>query len=167
MLASHHRLMFEEMRTVDETKVPNDSCCSASSCCGPALIPLADLQGSPDFARLEAVQQAKLEEQLADGSCVAWIGEYQNKPVASGAVSFVKTTPVPEDLSYTVGFLHSVYTDEPMRSRGIASSIVDRLLDHCRQNGLKRVLLNASEAGRSIYRSKGFKTQDEAMILWL
>lgn len=167
MLARHHRLMFEEMRAVDGDNTPKDNCCSGPDCCVSFPSFMERTIPAPDFKQLEAVQRSKLEQQLTDGSCVAWIVEYQGEPVASGAVSVIKTVPVPEDLSFEVGFLHSVYTMKTMRGRGIASTILDHLLDYCRENGLKRVQLSASEAGRAIYRSKGFRQMDEAMIFWL
>lgn len=167
LLARHHRLMFEEMRALSGDTIPKDSCCSTPDCCLSFPSRIGSEKPSPSFEQLETGQRSKLEQQLADGSCVAWIGEYQGKPVASGAVSVLKTTPVPEDPSFTVGFLHSMYTEQSLRGRGIASSIIDRLLDHCRESGLRRVLLNASEAGRPIYQSKEFKGVNEAMILWL
>jgi len=167
LLAGHHRLMFEEMRAVESDNGPKDSCCSGPDC----FVSFPSLMESstpvPDFKQLEAVQRSKLEQQLTDGSCAAWIGEHRGEPVASGAVSVIKTVPVPEDLSFEVGFLHSVYTIKAMRGRGIASAILDRLLDYCRKNGLKRVQLSASEAGRAIYGNKGFKKMEEAMVVWL
>lgn len=168
LLARHHRLMFEEMRALSGVTIPKDSCCSAPDCC--VNVPLSrkgNQNTALDFEQLETAQRAKLDEQLPDGSCVAWIAEFRGNPVASGAVSILKTAPVPEDPLFTVGFLHSMYTEQSLRGRGIASSIIDRLLDHCRKKGLKRVLLNASEAGRTIYRGKGFKEMNEAMRLWL
>ncbi len=143
-LASYHRLMFEEMYTLGESS---------------GDLPL-------DFEALEQAQRAKLEQQLIDGSCMAWVAEYQNQLVAGGAVSILNTVPVPEDPSCRVAFLHSIYTIKKMRGRGIASAVIDRLLDHCRNHGLRRIQLNASEAGRSVYQKKGFKPLEQAMILW-
>lgn len=167
LLARHHRLMFEEMRAVEGDNGPKDSCCSGPDC----FVSFPSLMESstpvPDFKQLEAVQRSKLEQQLTDGTCVAWIGECRDEPIASGAVSVIKTVPVPEDLSFEVGFLHSVYTIESMRGRGVASTILDHLLDYCRKNGLKRVQLSASEVGRAIYGNKGFRKMDEAMVVWL
>ena len=167
LLAGHHRLMFEEMRAVDGDNGPKDSCCSGPDCCVSFPSFMESPTPPPDFEQLEAVQRSKLEQQLADGTCVAWIGEYQGEPIASGAVSVIKTVPVPEDLSFEVGFLHSVYTIKSMRGQGIASTILDHLLAYCRENGLKRVQLSASEAGRAIYGNKGFRKMDEAMVRWL
>ncbi|HIP82390.1 MAG TPA: GNAT family N-acetyltransferase, partial [Desulfocapsa sulfexigens] len=167
LLASHHRMMFEEMRAVEGDNGPKDSCCSGPDCFVSFPSPMESSTPAPDFKQLEAVQRSKLEQQLTDGSCVAWICEWKGEPVGSGAVSIIKTVPVPEDLSFEVGFLHSVYTIKSMRGRGVASTILDHLLDHCLKKGLHRVQLSASEAGREIYRNKGFRRMDEAMIFWL
>lgn len=167
LLASHHRLMFEEMRAAGEENGPKDSCCSGPDCCVTLPSFMENSTPAPVFKQLEAAQKVKLEQQLPDGSCVAWIAEYQGEPVASGAVSILQTTPVPEDLSFEVGFVHSIYTVPSMRGRGIASGILDHLLTHCRQKGLHRVQLNASKEGSGIYRNKGFCRLDNAMIVWL
>ena len=167
LLARQHRLMFEEMRTVDDENKPKDSCCSGPDRCLSFPSFMESPNPAPDFKQLEAVQRSKLEQQLLDGSCVAWIAEYKGELVASGAVSIIKTVPVPEDLSIEVAFLHSVYTIPALRGQGIASTILDHLLDYCREKGLKRVQLSASEAGRMIYRHKGFRPLNEAMLLWL
>lgn len=161
LLARHHRLMFEEMRMVEERKTLPTRCCSRT------LSDVTSTKPPVDFEALERAQMAKLEQQFADGSCVAWIAEQQEEMVASGGISIIKTVAIPEDRNFEVAFLHSMYTIQAMRGRGIASTIIDRLLDHCRQQGLRRILLNASEAGRDIYRKKGFKSLEQAMILWL
>jgi len=144
-LARYHRLMFEEMHALGESS---------------EHLPV-------DFETLEQAQRTKLENQIGDGTCMAWVAEYQDQLVAGGAVSILNTVPVPEDPSCRVAFLHSVYTVKEMRGRGIASAIVDLLLNYCRDQGLHRIQLNASETGRSVYQKKGFKTLKPAMILWL
>ena len=165
LLAGHHRQMFEEMRSLP----------TRENCCGPANnlsgFPLVSGQSpatpTPDYNKLEAIMREKLTRQMADGSCIAWLAESQNRPVASGGISIISTVPVPEDPTLTIAFLHSVFTEKPLRGQGIASTILDKLLNHCRKKGIKRVQLNASEAGRSVYLKKGFQPLDNVMICWL
>ncbi|RUM35455.1 MAG: hypothetical protein DSY50_04685 [Desulfobulbus sp.] len=168
LLAGHHRMMFEEMRALNDTIAPADSCCCpGQSITGSAHSPAQSLSAPvPDFDKLEASMRKKLSLQMADGSCIAWIAE-SDRPVASGGVSMISTVPVPEDPTLEIAFLHSVFTEKKMRNQGIASAILDRLLDHCRQKGIKRVQLNASEAGRRVYRKKGFQALDGVMLCWL
>jgi GNAT superfamily N-acetyltransferase len=169
LLARHHRMMFEEMRSLDANNLPRDSCC------GPVqnniAFPLAMAQTAappaPDFDRLEATMAEKLTLQMKDGSCIAWIAFNDNTPVASGGVSIISTVPVPEDPSLEIAFLHSVFTEKNMRGQGIASMILDKLLAHCKNRGIKRVQLNASDAGQRVYQKKGFQLLDRVMLCWL
>jgi len=119
-----------------------------------------------DFARLEAAQREKLAGQLPEKTCVAWIAENNGEPVGSGGLSILQTVPVPEDPFSAIGFIHSVYIVPSMRRQGIASLLVDRLLDDAKSRGLGRVQLAASEAGRSLYEKKGFMLLEQ-MIVWL
>jgi len=169
LLARHHRMMFEEMRSLDANNLPRDSCCGPAEC--NTGFPLALAQPAappaPDFDQLEATMAEKLALQMKDGSCIAWIAFSGTTPVASGGVSIISTVPVPEDPTLEIAFLHSVFTEKNMRGQGIASMILDKLLDHCRSKGITRVQLNASEAGMSVYQKKGFQMLKRVMLCWL
>ena len=169
LLAAHHRKMFEEMRETDEDNTPRDTCCGPGSTCQGFPLPLADspARPGPDFDRLEQAMHDKLTQQLADGSCTAWIAFQGRDPVASGALTILSTVPVPEDPNPETGFLHSVFTEKSARRQGIGATILDYLLAHCRGRGIRRVQLNASEAGRGLYGKKGFQALEQVMLCWL
>lgn len=168
LLASHHRRMFEEMRTLDANNVPRDSCCGPENTTAfPLAIVQMATQTRPDFDKLEAAMAEKLSLQIKDGSCVAWLAFNGSTPVASGGISIISTVPVPEDPTLEIAFLHSVFTEKNMRGQGIASKILDKLLNHCKNKGITRVQLNASEAGMSVYHKKGFQILNRVMLCWL
>jgi N-acetylglutamate synthase-like GNAT family acetyltransferase len=163
VLAGHHRSMFEEMRSREGLSLQ-------ATCCGPdysSSLPDMLEKRPMDFERLEQAHRAKLERQLPDGTCIAWIAENRGAPVGSGALSILETVSVPEDPSFTIGFIHSIYVQPSMRRRGIASALIDRLLDHCRKIDITRVQLNASKKGKDVYAKRGFKSLDQVMIRWL
>ncbi len=163
LLAGHHRRMFEEMRALGGLSLQ-------STCCGPecgAAKPVARITRPADFAGLERAQREKLAHQLPDESCIAWIAEDNGNPVGSGALTILQTVPVPEDPSSTTGFIHSIFVQPAMRRQGIASALIELLLDHCRQIGITRVQLNSSESGRKLYTDKGFLPLEQVMIRWL
>lgn len=143
-LAVHHRLMFEAI--------------------------LDERGGDRCSAQLEEVEQSyvkKLQQQLSDGSCKVWAVEKDQKIVASGGVTIISTVPVPNDPSYRIAYVHSIYTEDQYRKQGMASRIVKSALDYCRSIGIRRVILNASEAGRPLYEQLGFEAADNAMRLWI
>ncbi len=163
LLAGHHRQMFEEMRSLEGLSLQT-TCCGPD--CGPSLLGMPQ-EHPVDFEGLEQAQKTKLELQLTDGTCIAWIAENNGEPVGSGGLSLLSTVPVPEDPSVTIGFIHSIYVQPSMRRQGIASALIDRLLAHCRKIGITRVQLNASDAGKDVYVNKAFRPLDQVMIRWL
>jgi GNAT superfamily N-acetyltransferase len=93
--------------------------------------------------------------------------EEGHRIIASGAVSFVAYVPTPLDPSSTIAYLHSMYTDKEHRGRKCAERIMQQVLDHCRAQGIRRIILNASEAGQPVYEKLGFRTASDMMRLIL
>lgn len=169
LLAAHHRMMFEEMRSSGDANGVKDTCCSPAEQLSPFPASLTTQPVAPalNFDQLEAAQKDKLTQQLPGGSCVAWLAVCKDTFVASGGVTILKTVPVPEDPSCETAFLHSIYTLPPMRGQGIASAILELLIQECRTRGITRVQLITSKQGRSVYRKKGFQPLEQVMQLWL
>lgn len=144
LLAIHHRKMFEE---IWENKGE-------------------DLDSSR-FVEIETSYIKKLQSQLQDGSCKAWVIEDEQRIIASGAISIVSFVPTPQDLSSNVAYLHSMYTEKDQRNNHCAKRIIEQALRYCKAHGIKRIILNASEAGRPIYERIGFRSAPETMRLLL
>jgi GNAT superfamily N-acetyltransferase len=119
-----------------------------------------------DSSAGNAIEQAyslKLEEELRGGSCRSWVIEKGGQVVASGAITMVSLVPTPNDLSPRVAYLHSMYTEPELRGKNLASRIVRTALAYCKANGVRRVILNASEAGKPIYEKIGFSSSPDMM----
>jgi GNAT superfamily N-acetyltransferase len=56
-----------------------------------------------------------------------------------------------------VPYLLSLYTEKEFRKKGVARLIVETAIDWCRKNGYDRVNLDASEEGKPLYETLGFK----------
>ena len=141
-LGIHHRKMFEE---IWEKK-------------GESIDPSVCMEMERAYAK-------KMKQELTGGSCKAWVIESENRIVASGAITIASLVPTPKDLSSSVAYLHSIYTEKEYRNNNFANLIVERAIRFCRDNGIKRVFLNASEAGRPIYEKVGFRVAPEMMRL--
>ena len=61
--------------------------------------------------------------------------------------------------------LMNVYTAPAFRRRGIARMLVTALMDAARQRGATEISLDATEAGRPLYRALGFRYNGEGMTL--
>ena len=139
-LSIHHRKMFEEIWEKNGQQIDN-----ASS------------------IEIEQAYSRKLSKELPVGSCRSWLIENGNQIVASGAITVVSLVPTPSDFSSKVAYLHSMYTEKAFRGKSFANRIVRKALEYCRANGIKRMFLNASEAGRPIYERIGFSSWPEMM----
>ena len=143
-LSVHHRKMFEEIW--EKKGQPIDS--SAGN-------------------EMEQAYSLKLSTELAAGSCKSWLVEKGDQVVASGAITIVSFVPTPNDLSTKTAYIHSIYTKPGSRGKNLASRIVLTALEYCKANGIRRVLLSASKAGKPIYERIGFVSSPEMMRISL
>jgi GNAT superfamily N-acetyltransferase len=143
-LAVHHRKMFEE---IWERK-------------GQVL----------EMAKAIEVEKAylrKLDNEIPTGICKAWVVKNDGEIVASGAISIISYVPIPDDTNNIVAYLHSIYTEKDFRGRKLARQIIEQAIDYCKENGIHRVILSASNAGRPLYEKLGFVATPETMRMFI
>ncbi len=144
LLAIHHRKMFAEIWESNGNPLSTEV-----------------------LAQLEQAYAQKLKEQLPDKTCVAWVIDKKETIVASGAVTIISFVPTPVDISHRLAYLHSIYTEKEHRGKQYAHAIIENGLAHCRQMGIKRIVLTASDKGRPIYHELGFRPAADIMRLVL
>ena len=144
VLVAHHHKMFEEIWTRLGFEIDTHQ-----------------------FEAMDKAHEEKLRKEIADGTCKVWVIGIDNKIVASGAISIDSMTPTPYDPSYRVAYLHSIYTEPSYRKRGLAERITKQAMTYCRSQGIKRMILEASDAGRPIYEKLGFQPSGRTMRLSL
>jgi ribosomal protein S18 acetylase RimI-like enzyme len=128
LLSVHHRKMFEEIWEKKGQPIH----CSAGD-------------------EMEQAYSRKLSTELEAGSCKSWLIEKGDHVVASGAITIVSVVPTPNDLSSKTAYMHSIYTEPGSRGQNLAGRIVLTALEYCKANGIRRVLLSASKAGKPLY----------------
>lgn len=102
-------------------------------------------------------------EQMAAGT-MAWFVAEEAGHIVGTAAAFLGSgrSNVLLDLQAT---LAGIYVVPGYRRRGIARELTQRAIEWCRERGCVRIRLQASEAGRPLYESLGFKTFREMMKL--
>jgi GNAT superfamily N-acetyltransferase len=99
---------------------------------------------------------------LASGGLHSWLAETESgEVVAGGAVLVVPWPANPRDRKQQRAFLLNVFTEPGFRRRGIARSVVQTMIDWCRDQGFGSIFLHASENGRPLYRAMGFQPTSE------
>jgi len=100
------------------------------------------------------VQWAK-PKMLAD-EFLSWLACDGDAVVAGAGCWFINWPPNPDGDVGQRAYVYNVYTEKAYRSQGIARRLMQTLLDACRQRGIYRVALHASDAGRALYEKLGF-----------
>jgi GNAT superfamily N-acetyltransferase len=116
------------------------------------------------LARMEEAAAVFLRSGFADGTCLVWIAE-DERPVACGMLHVVPWIPSAIDASTRRVWVHNMYTEPAYRRRGIAGEIIATMLEWCRSQGFASVTLHASEKGRGVYESLGFRASNEMRLV--
>jgi ribosomal protein S18 acetylase RimI-like enzyme len=108
-----------------------------------------------------------LLERMNSGDYHAWLVSAPNGNVAAGAGLWLMDWP-PHMVGQGArrGNIVNVYTAEGYRRRGLARELMKTILVWCGENGIDTVILHASDAGRGLYESLGFKATNEMRISW-
>lgn len=105
------------------------------------------------------------QQKLTDNSLVEWVVEDEGKIIATAAIVFYEFPPTYTNKSGIKGYITNMYTDPAYRGRGIASSLLDTLVDEARERKVEKLWLGASKLGRPVYLKYGFKETNEWLEL--
>ncbi|HEX9273496.1 MAG TPA: GNAT family N-acetyltransferase [Candidatus Binatia bacterium] len=120
------------------------------------------------FEILRAKARARLKEWLDSGDYVGWLATPADQPemvVGGAGVQLQPILPRPVNAS-TVGegrqgTVVNVFTEPQWRRRGIAGLLMKEIITWSKNERLDRLLLHASDEGRSVYERLGFIAGNE------
>jgi len=99
-----------------------------------------------------------IKEKLSSGKLIGFIAKTEEGQVAgSGCIWIREQPPLPFSPFIEVPYLMSLYTEKEFRRKGVARLIVKTAISWCKARGYDRVNLDASETGKSLYETLGFK----------
>jgi len=101
---------------------------------------------------------------LANGTLHGWLACAEEKVVAGGVVLVSPWPSHPYDGQCRRATILNMYTDPPFRRQGIARRLMQAMIDWCRKEGFVRVDLHASDKGRPLYETLGFKSTNEMRL---
>jgi ribosomal protein S18 acetylase RimI-like enzyme len=125
--------------------------------------------GYTDADRLRLMAETSLphlQQALEEDRYRGWLVVTPQDDVIGGAglhiselLSHVNT---PQDVRRA--YVYNVYVAPEHRRKGLAHRLMNELLEHCRQEGIKTVWLHASDEGRSLYEKMGFVATNEMKL---
>jgi GNAT superfamily N-acetyltransferase len=126
----------------------------------------AEMGLSGDYETMDQRFDPWLRQALTDQLYFGWVVETESREiVAGGGVGLLSRPPSPPDMNEQWAFVYNVYTEPLHRRQGLARRLMETIHEWCRKRGLKTVGLNASDFGRSLYESLGYRTPDTLMLL--
>jgi len=120
------------------------------------------------FEILRAKARTRLEQWIDNRNYIGWLATPVDEPetiVAGAGVQLQPILPRPLDVS-TIGegrqgTIVNVFTEPQWRRRGIAGRLVKEIIAWSKNECLDRLLLHASDDGRSVYERLGFIAGNE------
>ncbi len=120
---------------------------------------------SPGAAALAEANRTYMRGAIPSGEFVAYVAEADGVIIATSGVTLYRTAPNSGNLSGIQAYILNMYTLPEWRGRGLASALVERLVEHARTAGATRVALRATDAGRRVYERFGFTSDSRFMRL--
>lgn len=105
---------------------------------------------------LADANRAYLQEAMRSGEFVAYLAESGGVIVATSGLTLYRTAPHPGNLAGVNAYILNMYTVPDRRGEGLASALLQRLIEHARESVPTRVSLRATDAGRAVYERFGF-----------
>jgi GNAT superfamily N-acetyltransferase len=120
------------------------------------------------FEILRAKARMRLKEWLDSGDYVGWLATPADQPemvVGGAGVQLQPILPRPVNASPVgegrQGTVVNVFTEPQWRRRGIAGLLIKEIITWSKNEHLDRLLLHASDKGRSVYERLGFIAGNE------
>ena len=113
-----------------------------------------------------AVSTPLIRRGLMDGTYRGWLVETTGDViVAGGGVIMLQFQPHPLDARPQRAWVVNMFTDPEHRRRGLARRVVQTIVEWCRKEGMRFLYLHASDDGRPLYESVGFKSTNEMRLV--
>jgi GNAT superfamily N-acetyltransferase len=116
------------------------------------------------LAGMVSTSEIYLQHALADGSFRAWVAEAADCIVGGAAILISPWPSHPYDQQCRRATILNMYVDPAFRRQGIARRLMHAMIDWCRREGFVNVTLHASDQGRPLYESLGFKPTNEMQL---
>ena len=101
---------------------------------------------------------------LPSGGYVGWLAEADGKIIAGAGVVISKWPGMLGSPLAKRAMILNMYVDPDYRRRGIARALMVTMIDWCKAEGFNSVGLHASDEGRPLYESLGFKPTNEMRL---
>ena len=118
-----------------------------------------------DMTEVEVQSRRYYRKALADGSHTALLAFDGDTFVGAGGVSYYRVMPTWHNPSGIKAYIMNMYVRPEYRRRGIATQLLNRLIEDAQQRGVTQISLESTDAGRPLYEKSGFQPMPREMEL--
>jgi GNAT superfamily N-acetyltransferase len=115
--------------------------------------------------RMCAAMTGYLQDALPSGDYLGWVADAGGEVIASGGVVIHRLPPGPRNMDGREGYVMNIYTIPDWRRQGVATAIVQTILDHLKAQGIPVATLHATPVGRPLYERLGFASTNEMRLV--
>ena len=108
---------------------------------------------------------ANSERYFQEGDQATAIALEDGEAVACATLSYIGMMPTFSHPTGKRAHLMNVYTRAACRRQGVARTLVKMLIDDAKTKGVTEISLDATDSGRPLYESLGFRASNECMVL--
>ena len=127
----------------------------------------ADMGLTFDATAVERLFRDWLAAQMPAGVYRAWLVETGDGQIAAGGgLSVLPWPPGPQYMGDRIAVVYNVYTEHGHRRRGLARRLMETIHAWCRSAGIASIALNASQDGRPLYESMGYRLPSSPMMFF-
>ena len=108
---------------------------------------------------------AYFRDSLQNGLCDIILAEEDEKILGTAIVFYYQSVPSSFNVTGRNAYITSMYVEEEFRRKGIATAMLQQLMDVAKKKGYSIIMLNASEMGKGLYEKFGFTEIQNGMIL--
>ena len=120
-------------------------------------------EGAKEDIDLEPALKDYYLRHLSDGTFVSWLALDNDRIIGTSGMSIVEKPPYFGCPSGKIGLLSSMFTDPNYRRKGIAKTLLSKVIDEAKTQGCGTVQITASNMGVLLYSDYGFEKNENFM----
>ena len=120
-------------------------------------------EGAKEDIDLEPALRDYYLRHLSDGTFVSWLALDNDRIIGTSGMSIVEKPPYFGCPSAKIGLLSSMFTDPSYRRKGIAKTLLSKVIDEAKTQGCGTVQITASNMGVLLYSNYGFEKNENFM----
>jgi GNAT superfamily N-acetyltransferase len=122
-------------------------------------------EGGIEEKNIDMELKEYFSKNIVEDTFISWIAIEDNEIIATSGLCFYQLPPNYSNPSGKVAYITNMYTEKKFRRKGIASKLLEKIINEARLLNYKIIRLHASLDGKNLYLKYGFTDSEGFMHL--